>query len=150
MPDSNIPFTIGELWVLGSDGQNPTFLGNADAGHGYRPTWSPDGQQIAFIAREPTTDNADIEAEIASHVADQLVSNIYFGDINDGKISRLTQFDGSLTENPVWSPDGNYIAFNSTAGGNGVDIWVIETQSGKLNQVTHGASALHPTWLSNP
>ncbi|MDL1944807.1 hypothetical protein FBQ99_20975 [Chloroflexi bacterium CFX2] len=150
MPDSNIPFTIGELWVMGVDGQNPVLLGSADAGHGYRPAWSPDGQQIAFVVREVADSGVDTDSETASYVADQLVSNIYLANINDRKVSRLTQFEGSLTENPVWSLNGEYIAFSTTAGGNGLNVWVFETRNGKLYQVTFGEFARHPTWLSNP
>jgi len=56
MPDSNIPFTVGELWVTNGDGNNPVLLGEADAGHGYEPAWSPDGAQIAFLGRENKSD----------------------------------------------------------------------------------------------
>ncbi|NIR94713.1 MAG: hypothetical protein GWO08_13885, partial [Gammaproteobacteria bacterium] len=41
-------------------------------------------------------------------------SNIYLANINDREIVPLTQFEGSLTENPVWSPDGEHIAFSAT------------------------------------
>lgn len=37
MPDSNIPFTVGELWVMNGEGNNPVLLSQADAGHGYEP-----------------------------------------------------------------------------------------------------------------
>jgi len=150
MPDSNIPFTVGELWVMGGNGEAPALLSNVDAGHGYRPAWSPNGQHIAYVVRELANDDTDVEGETASYDADQLVSNIYLVNLRDRKVTKITQFAGSLTENPVWSPNGEYVAFSTTAGGNGMDIWVFETRSNKLNQITHGASARHPTWLSNP
>ncbi|MBV6399944.1 MAG: Protein TolB [Anaerolineales bacterium] len=149
MPDSNIPFTIGELWVMGGDGENPALLGYADAGHGYRPAWSPDGQSIAFVAREENSDETDSSYE-ADYVADKLVSNIYVVDIRDRNILKVTQFEGALTETPVWSPDGEYLAFSTTAGGNGMDVWVLDVLNSKLNQVTHGANTRYPTWLSVP
>ena len=150
MQDSNIPFTIGELWIMDGNGDNRMLLGNADAGHGYRPAWSPNGQQIAFVVREQAGDEADTASEVASYAADQLESNIYMANIENRKVTQLTQFDGSLTESPVWSPNGEYIAFSSNAGGNGPDVWVIEMVNGKLQQVTSGAFARNPTWLSNP
>ena len=150
MPDSNIPFTIGELWVMGGDGQNPVLLGSADAGHGYRPEWSPDGQQVAFVVRELVNGDTDVEGEVASYVADQLVSNIYLANVRDRKILKVTQFDGALTETPIWSPDGEYLVFNTTAGGSGMDVWVLDIASDTLNQVTHGANARYSTWLSIP
>jgi Tol biopolymer transport system component len=150
MPDSNIPFTIGELWIMGGNGENPSFLSKADTGHGYRPVWSPNGQYIAFVVREQYGEENDLTANEADYVPDELVSNIYMVDMQDRKILKVTQFDGALTETPVWSPDGAYLAFNTTAGGNGRDVWVLDVQNNNLVQVTHGANTRHPTWLSIP
>jgi hypothetical protein len=52
IPDSQTPFTVGELWVMNADGSNPRRLADADAGHGYAANWSPDGSRIAFVKRE--------------------------------------------------------------------------------------------------
>jgi Tol biopolymer transport system component len=150
MPDTNIPFTVGELWVMGADGEKPVMLGDVDAGHGYRPVWSPRGNQIAFVVREFSSTDADVESDPASYAADKLASNIFVADVQARSILRLTEFSTSRTESPVWSSDGEYIAFSSTAGGDGLDIWVFNTASGRLQQVTHGAGARHPTWLLNP
>ncbi|HET9908151.1 MAG TPA: hypothetical protein VFQ23_15980 [Anaerolineales bacterium] len=49
IPDSQVPFTVGELWVIpstfdqGADGSTARKLADADAGHGYAANWSPDG-----------------------------------------------------------------------------------------------------------
>jgi Tol biopolymer transport system component len=150
MPDSNIPFTIGELWVMDGQGQNPTLLGNADAGHGFRPTWSPDDQEIAFVVREQkgiATDSNDNEANFD---AQNLISNIYIAKLSDKSISSVTNFDGALTESPIWSPEGQYLAFNTSAGGEGIDIWVLDRRSSVLSQITHGQNARFPVWLSIP
>lgn len=152
MPDSNIPFTIGELWVMGENGQNPILLGSADAGHGYRPAWSPDGKKIAFVVREQNDEETETLARNsgADYVADKLVSNIYLADLNDKNIYSVTEFHNTLTETPVWSPDGEYIAFSITLGDNGSNIWIYETRSQQLKQVTQGEEANYPSWLSLP
>ncbi|MCI0551862.1 MAG: hypothetical protein L0287_12980 [Anaerolineae bacterium] len=150
MPDSNIPFTIGELWIMDEDGQKPVLLGSADAGHGYRPVWSPDGQQVAFVVREQNGEENDSIDHEANYVAEKLVSNIYLANVNDKSIFSVTKFDGALTETPFWSPDGEYLAFSTTAGGSGMDIWVLDKRNDKLSQVTHGLNARQPTWLSIP
>lgn len=150
MLDSNIPFTVGELWMMGGSGEAPAFLSNVDAGHGYRPVWSPNSQYIAFVVREQYDEESGLAANEADYVPDKLVSNIYLVDMRDRKISKVTEFDGALTETPIWSPDGAYLAFTTTAGGNGRDIWAYDMQNNNLIQVTHGANTRHPTWLSVP
>jgi TolB protein len=140
MPDSNIPFTVGELWVMDGEGNNPVWLGEADAGHGYPPAWSLDGSQIAFVGRENKDDI------LADQQADKLVSNIYIADVNSGQIENVTGFSEALTENPVWSPDGDLVAFNTNAGG-GMEVWVFDVRGGTLKQVSNGANARYPAWL---
>jgi dipeptidyl aminopeptidase/acylaminoacyl peptidase len=142
MPDSNIPFTVGELWVMDGEGNTPVLLGEADAGHGYEPAWSPDGERVAFVVRENRHDRA------ADQQAARLVSNIYIANVNDRKVSAVTQFEGALTETPTWSSDGEFLAFSATAEG-GADVWAFEVKGQKLHRVTHGANAQCPTWLSD-
>ncbi len=141
MPDSNVPFTVGELWVMDGEGNSPVLLGEADAGHGYEPAWSPDGEQIAFVVRENRDDRA------ADWRAERLASNVYVADVGERTLAPVTQFDGALTESPVWSPDGAYLAFSSTAGG-GPDMWVFDVRGKNLRQATRGANGRHPTWLA--
>lgn len=53
MPDNNIPFTIGELWLADPHGQACTLLDNqAAAGYGYPPIWSPDGRTLTYVRRQ--------------------------------------------------------------------------------------------------
>ncbi len=67
IPDLQTPFTVGELWVMDSDGSSPRKLADADAGHGYAANWSPDGKWIAFVKRENAEDQgANQSAELVN------------------------------------------------------------------------------------
>ncbi|HLA05848.1 MAG TPA: hypothetical protein VJ022_00270 [Anaerolineales bacterium] len=111
IPDTQTPFTVGELWVMDGDGSHARKLADVDAGHGYAANWSPDGGQIAFVLREnPEDDRAD-------QSSDALVSNIYIVDVETGEIIQVTSFTEGRLETPIWSPDGNTLAFNAVVNG---------------------------------
>lgn len=141
MQDTNIPFTVGELCLADSDGRNQRVIAEADAGHGYQPVWSPDGTQIAFVVRE---NPQDIRAD---NLAWELESNIYLADAQTGAVWPLTRFEDAITDGIVWSPNGMQLAFRTTVDGVS-DIWLADVQTSKLQQITHGADASYPVWLS--
>jgi len=141
MPDSNVPFTVGELVLADGNGHNERVIGPADAGHGYPPVWSPDGRQVAFVVREnPESAAADIAALY-------LESNIYIAGAASGDVQAVTPFEGALTDSPTWSPDGAWLAFSTDAGGI-ADVWLVEVASGAVQQVTQNAAAHCPVWLA--
>ena len=55
-------------------------------------------------------------------------------------------FGTGLQSEPVWSPDGRFIAYSGDAGGN-FDIWIQQVSDGKPNQITRDASHdWQPDW----
>jgi Tol biopolymer transport system component len=70
------------------------------AGHEVNPTFSPDGNQIAFAWDGGTGDNVDIYVKL----------------IDAGAPLRLTTHPG-IDRSPTWSPDGRYIAFSRFSEG---------------------------------
>lgn len=106
IPDTQTPFTVGELWVMDADGSDPRKLAPADAGHGYAANWSPHGKRIAFVKRENPEDAR------ANHASEALISNIYIVDVQTGVLLQLTYFENGYAETPFWSPNGNTLGFN--------------------------------------
>lgn len=137
MPDSNVPYPVGELWLAdAATGKPLTLLGPADAGHGYPPMWSPNGRTIAYVHREnPDSVRAD-------QLAAALHSNLYLADSATGETRPLTHFSESLVYDPVWSPDGTQIAFTANDA-----VWLVHPEGGEPLQLTSGLIARHPTWF---
>ena len=92
------------------------------------PTWSPDGEQIAFISY--------MEGWPRLYVLDR-----------DGKQSRpLPGWEGELTAAPEWSPDGRWLAFATNRDGNS-EIYKMKISSGRLVRLTHHrAIDSSPSW----
>jgi dipeptidyl aminopeptidase/acylaminoacyl peptidase len=139
IPDTQTPFTVGELWLVNSDGSNARKLANADAGHGYAANWSRDGTRIAFVKRENPED------ESANQSAESLISNIYVLDVGSGKVTQITRFTNGRAETPRWSPDGNTLAFNAVVDGR-MDVQITDINSGQIRSLIT-ASTCCPAWI---
>lgn len=65
--------------------------------------------------------------------------------VNGGMALRLTGMDGNET-NPLYSPDGKWIAFTATQDGN-PNVYVMPSEGGKITQLTfHSASDVVEAW----
>ncbi|MEO5887369.1 MAG: hypothetical protein ABIQ77_06885, partial [Anaerolineales bacterium] len=111
IPDSQTPFSVGELWVMDVEGMKARKLADVDAGHGFAANWSPDGKRIAFVARENPDD------ERADQSSESLISNVYIVDVESGALTPVTHLTEGHVETPFWSPDGNSLAFNVVING---------------------------------
>jgi len=138
-PDTQTPFTVGELWVMNSDSSNARKLADADAGHGYAANWSPDGKQIAFVVREnPQDENAD-------QSSDALISNIYIVGVENGVLNQVTHFDNGRVETPFWSPGGNTLAFNGVVNGR-MQMSIVDVVTGEIKHL-ETESTCCPAWM---
>ena len=92
-------------------------------------SWSPDGQQFAFI----TYVDGDNEISLLNW--------------NSGNIERRISVTGvTAITNVAWSPDGQTLAFSGLNGGIS-DIYLLDLESGKVRQMTNDRYAdLQPAW----
>ncbi|MGI8619482.1 MAG: hypothetical protein ACR2L6_10395 [Gemmatimonadaceae bacterium] len=116
-----------EVYISDSDGTNVQLLTEFTfGGTSYRasPAWSPDGRLIAYQA---TAGGFQI-----------MVLNL-----RDRAVKQLTS--ESVNEDPSWAPDGRHLVFTSSRSGV-KQIWVIDSESGRLRQLTHAAGARLADW----
>ncbi len=99
---------------------------------------SPDGTWIAFTISEPRTEGE--QSDYLTHI--HLVS------ADGAQQYQLTRGDVSAS-NPQWSPDGNYLSFTSTRGGDGNQVWMIDPSGGEAWQVTSAEGSVGRYQWSN-
>jgi TolB protein len=93
----------------------------------HAPSWSPNGQMLAFTARR--MNNWDV----------------YLFDLRTSTLRRLTNssgYDGA----PAWSPDSSQIAFESNRDDN-LNIYIARVNDGAVTRVTDAEDAdIEPLW----
>ncbi len=121
------------LYLANSDGTSVQKLDMPDMGYVIDPSWSPNGQLLAFSWRRPSG-NFDI----------------YVMDIVSRQLVELTRDEGR-NERPSWAPDGRHIVFESTRNGKR-QIWSMLADGSQPRQLTYDGQSESPSWsarLSN-
>ena len=115
------------LYLSNSDGSDVQKIDLPDKGYVIDPSWSPNGQLVAFSWRRPSG-NYDIYAmDIVSH-----------------QLLELTR-DSSRNERPSWAPDGRHLVFESTRTGTR-QIWSMLADGSQPRQLTFQGQNESPNW----
>jgi Tol biopolymer transport system component len=173
-----------DLWVMRADGSAQTSLVATGAWDDY-PRWAPDGQRISLSTTAETQGvpnseifvrrpNGSLQQVTSSTAEDQWADwspdgriiftegykdasdwDIYIVNA-DGSNRTVWRDDADCDVQPIWSPDGNWIAFlritNDTNGNGRVDyedagsVWVGRASGGDLRRITSGVWAVTPAW----
>ena len=120
-----------EIYVMNADGSNPQNLTN-NRQNDWFPSWSPDGEQIAFAA--------DRKADLANF-------DIYVMNADGGNPRNLTN-NRDYDWEPAWSPDSKRIVFTFIAPETGGEIYVVDVDGDNLQKLTNNRhSDFSPAWV---
>ena len=149
-----------ELYLMNLTTRTLQQLTHTDELDEYMPVFSPDGQSIAFVSEH--TRGGMMLPPVQASGSDPKTATIYLMDI-DGRNQRpLIDIEGAQRA-PVFSPDGQKIAFESkaptqetvsepgsTENNATLEIYVIHIDGTNKKQLTHNdVDDGHPTWAPN-
>ena len=121
---------LPQIYTMASDGTNVVRM--TDQGYAVSPSWSPNGQFLAF-------------AWVRSYgPGEPGASDIYVMDIASKQWAQLTH-DGGRNDFPSWSPDGRHIVFQSSRHGR-TQIYSMLADGTEVRQLTAGGENTQPNW----
>ena len=128
-----------DIYVMDADGENPRNLTQSTDNDDGSPVWSPNGQYIAFHSRHEDNPTASTYNRYGK-------DDIYVMDADGENPRNLTQNPDAHDWEPVWSPDGQYIAFISYHDDN-YDIYVMDADGENPRNLTQNtAYDSSPVW----
>jgi TolB protein len=118
-----------DVWVMDSDGSNQQQITNA-LGADLYPQWSPDGSELIYTS-----------------CRNFFYFNLYAYDTAAGTERQVTNWFFWNEWGATYSPDGQFIAFNSAPVAGTADIYIMAAQGGEAGNLTqHSADDWNPTW----
>jgi len=121
---------LPQIYTMESDGTNVQRM--TDQGYAVSPSWSPNGQFLAFSWIRHYGPGAPGAWDI------------YIMDIASKQIVQLTH-DGGRNDFPSWSPDGRHIVFQSSRSGS-EQIWTMLADGTNQKPLTFDGSNTQPNW----
>jgi len=93
-----------QLWTVDADGGTPIQLTKGDF-HNGQPAWSPDGTQIAFMSNRSGQEESILWSVNENY-------DVWLVASTGGAARKITTNEGP-DSSPVWSPDGQFLAYVS-------------------------------------
>ena len=121
---------LPQIYTMASDGTNAVRV--TDQGYAVSPSWSPNGQFLAFAWVRHYGPGAPG------------ASDIYVMDVASKQWAQLTH-DGGRNDFPSWAPDGRHIVFQSNRTGK-VQIWSMLADGSDVHQLTKSGENSQPNW----
>lgn len=121
---------LPRIYIMDADGTNVRQM--TDEGYAVSPSWSPNGQFLAFSWIRHYGPGAPGSQDI------------YIMDVASRQWVQLTH-DGGRNDFPSWSPDGRHIVFQSSRSG-GTQIWSMLADGSQQKQLTTTGSNTQPFW----
>lgn len=108
-----------------------------------QPAWSPDRRQIAFVSARDTGGRLSIVlGQALGNFISAQGGDLFIMPAQGGEARKLI----ANAYYPAWSPDGRWIAFQSSRGGRW-DLWKIAVPGGELVQLTSDPQFdYQPSW----
>jgi TolB protein len=117
---------LPQIYTMEADGTNVQRL--TDQGYAVSPSWSPNGQYLAFSWIRHYGPGAPG------------ASDIYVMDVTTRQFVQLTH-NGMRNDFPSWSPDGRHIVFQA-----GDQIWTMLADGSQQKQLTFAGKNSQPNW----
>ena len=118
---------VPQLYMMSAAGGDVQKIELGDMGYVIDPSWSPNGELLAFSWRRPDG-NYDI----------------YIYDVSTKQLAQLTR-DAGRNERPSWAPDGRHIVFESTRTGTR-QIWSMLADGSQQRALTKQGENESPSW----
>jgi TolB protein len=123
---------LPQIYTMASDGTNVVRV--TDQGYAVSPSWSPNGQFLAFAWVRHYGPGAPG------------ASDIYVMAVASKQWAQLTHEEGR-NDFPSWSPDGRHIVFQSSRTGR-VQIYSMLADGSEVRQLTTAGENTQPNWSS--
>jgi TolB protein len=121
---------LPQIYIADTDGGNVQRM--TDGGYATSPSWSPNGQFLAFAWDRKYGPGAPGGQDI------------YIMDIASKRWTQLTH-EAGRNDFPSWAPDGRHIVFERETNHHS-EVWSMLADGSQQQQITHGGNNFMPNW----